>query len=806
MSNFFARYVGIGGGGGGGGVTSLDGLTGALTLVAGTGISIVDGVSTITIASTSAGDLTLTAFGSTPNDAGASLSGQALTLQPADATHPGGVSTTTQSFAGNKTFTGTIAASNLSGTNTGDLVLGTANGLSLIGQVLSLALSSNSTTGALSSIDWITFNGKQGAGNYITALTGDATATGPGSVALTLATVNANVGTFASVTVNAKGLVTAATALSGDATTSGAALTLATVNSNVGTFGAASQVGVFTVNAKGLVTAAANTSIQIAESQVTNLVTDLAAKQSTTLTNAHILVGNSSNVATDVAVSGDLTLANTGALTLNTVNSNVGSFGTATQVSTFTVNAKGLITAASNTAIAIPFSQVTGTVPINQGGTGQTTKAAAFDALSPMTAVGDTTVGGTSGTGTRFPVGTDNFAAIADSVQSLGLIYAPVYSNGDQNNLVRISTTVGSSALTVSVGTSLSSTNFASITFPAYTSGSQTGNSTVRVTSNLSMVVSSGSTLGQRSNVAEYIYVYLINNAGTAEIAVSSTLYDQGLPYNTTAEGGAGAADSRTAIYSSTARTAVPMLLVGRILITEATAGTWNTNASRISMFPFATSNPSGNLPSVTKYTSGSGTFTPDPRTLWLRVRAVAGGGAGAGSGTGTVAGINGGAGNNTTFGGSTAGGGGGGLWNSSGGSGGTSTLGSGHTGVALTGSDGFGASYANILNVFFAGGAGGSSALFGGGAAKSFNNAAGTAGLVNTGGGGQGGGNNGVSSSVAGSGGGAGGCIDVNINNPAASYSYTVGTGGTAGNAGTAGLAGGAGGDGFIIVEEYWV
>lgn len=56
----------------------------------------------------------------------------------------------------------------------------------------------------------------QPAGNYITDLTGDVTASGPGSVAATLATVNANVGSFGSATqasiftVNAKGLITAA--------------------------------------------------------------------------------------------------------------------------------------------------------------------------------------------------------------------------------------------------------------------------------------------------------------------------------------------------------------------------------------------------------------------------------------------------------------------------------------------------------------------------------------------------------------------------------------------------------------------
>lgn len=53
---------------------------------------------------TNTGDVTLATFGSTPNSSGASLSGQILTLQPASDTQPGGVSTTTQSFLGSKTF------------------------------------------------------------------------------------------------------------------------------------------------------------------------------------------------------------------------------------------------------------------------------------------------------------------------------------------------------------------------------------------------------------------------------------------------------------------------------------------------------------------------------------------------------------------------------------------------------------------------------------------------------------------------------------------------------------------------------
>jgi GDSL-like Lipase/Acylhydrolase family len=75
---------------------------------------------------------------------------------------------------------------------------------------------------------------------------------------------------------------TGITALTGDGTAAGSgsvAFTLTTVNSNVGTFGSASSVGSVTLNGKGLATAASAIPIQIAESQVTNLTTDLGGKQ-----------------------------------------------------------------------------------------------------------------------------------------------------------------------------------------------------------------------------------------------------------------------------------------------------------------------------------------------------------------------------------------------------------------------------------------------------------------------------------------------------------------------------------------------
>ena len=64
----------------------------------------VDISGTLTVGGAPIGSIAVGAFGSTPNSAGASVSGSTLTLQPASVTQPGGVSIAAQTFNGAKTF------------------------------------------------------------------------------------------------------------------------------------------------------------------------------------------------------------------------------------------------------------------------------------------------------------------------------------------------------------------------------------------------------------------------------------------------------------------------------------------------------------------------------------------------------------------------------------------------------------------------------------------------------------------------------------------------------------------------------
>lgn len=288
-----------------------------------------------------------------------------VNVQTASTSQPGLLSAADWTTFNNKQATLTIG--NLTDVGTDGIIITGGTG-AVIGAGASIAQTKADAThnGYLSSTDWSTFNGKQAAGNYITALTGDATASGPGSVALTLATVN----------------------------------------SNVGSFGSSTSIPSFTVNAKGLVTAASG-----------NVVIAPAGTLSGTTLNSTVVTSSLTALGT----------ISTGVWQGTVVAVGFGGTGLSsagTSGNILTSNGSAWVSQAPATVSLT--TGVSGVLPLGNGGTGQSTKAPAFDALSPMTTGGDIIYGGASGTGTRLANG-----SAGQFLQSQGGTAAPAWASGN---------------------------------------------------------------------------------------------------------------------------------------------------------------------------------------------------------------------------------------------------------------------------------------------------------------------------------------------------------------------------------------
>jgi hypothetical protein len=209
--------------------------------------------------------------------------------------------------------------------------------------------------------------------------------------------------------------------------------------------------------------------------------------------------------------------------------------------------------------------------------------------------------------------------------------------------------------------------------------------------------------------------------------------------------------------------------------------------------------------PTVTTYTSSSGTYTTPAGAKYLTVKMVGGGGGGGGCG---VFGTNGtgGTGGTTTFGTSllTCNGGVGGNSGGNAPDGGAATIASPAITIAACKGVASGqAGATNIPSFYYGGNSGGASPFGGNGLGTS--NGAGAAAVANTGSGGGAAGVGGTATFASGAGGASGGYIEAIITSPSATYSYAVGAAGTSGTAGTNGSAGGAGGSGYIVVTAYF-
>jgi hypothetical protein len=198
-----------------------------------------------------------------------------------------------------------------------------------------------------------------------------------------------------------------------------------------------------------------------------------------------------------------------------------------------------------------------------------------------------TTLAATTGTITTVNATTGNITTVnAATITATGTITAETLTFEGGGSMTKVPesaiqsiiSSVAANALTVTLSPT-------TLDFRSATLGSGTVVSRV-ISAPVSVVVSSGSTLGTVSGVQSRIVVLALDNAGTVELAVvnlsgGTNLTETGL-ISTTAEGGAGAADSASTVYSTTARTNLAYRVVGYVESTQATAGTWATAPSTI--------------------------------------------------------------------------------------------------------------------------------------------------------------------------------------------------------------------------------
>lgn len=388
MATDFGTFFWPASGGSGSGVTSLNSLVGDITLAAGTGISITPSGQTLTIASTSAGDVTLGAFGSTPNANGLSISvSQVLNMEPADGTHPGGVSILAQTFAGAKTFTGVILASD--GTNS-------APGISFSGDTNTGIYRLGADDLAIAAGSFAGLEIKKSTGSFANVGMGSAPSASD-NYPLLLQRSNVSTGTYAQISnpdtsasskatwqlatdlganTGELSVFTAATATAAYAGSlvlrpSDSTLRLSLIGGDLST-------GYVTTYTGGDYTSTGETTRFNAD-HTNQFMQSVTAPTSPAAglkfyNNAGVfsskttggVVSSFAGVNTGdqtITLTGDITGSGTGSIatTLATVNSNVGSFGSSTAIPSFTVNGKGLVTAASTNVVIAPAGTLTGT-------------------------------------------------------------------------------------------------------------------------------------------------------------------------------------------------------------------------------------------------------------------------------------------------------------------------------------------------------------------------------------------------------------------------------------------------------------
>ena len=322
----------------------------------------------------------------------------------------------------------------------------------------------------VSTLDAATFRTAIGAGTgsgTVTSVSGTAgniTSTGGATPVIDLASGIVTAGTYGSsalipvVTVDTYGRVTTittaanpqgtVTSVSGTGTVSGLTLTGTVTSSGSLTLG-----GALAVTPSDFASQTANTFLA-APNGAPGTPTFRAIVAADVPTLNQNTTGTAANVTGTVAIANGGSGQTTAQLAMNAFAGAVtsGSYlrGNGTNVVMNTIQAADVPTLNQNTTGTA--SNVTGTVAIANGGTGQTTAVNAFDALSPTTTKGDLIV--SNGTdNVRLGVGADTFALVADSAAATGVKWASVGASLTIANDTTTATNLYPTFLTATSGT-----------------------------------------------------------------------------------------------------------------------------------------------------------------------------------------------------------------------------------------------------------------------------------------------------------------------------------------------------------------
>lgn len=199
-----------------------------------------------------------------------------------------------------------------------------------------------------------------------------------------------------------------------------------------------------------------------------------------------------------------------------------------------------------------------------------------------------------------FPVGALTFANAKSYFQQWFSATAaqedPISKYGGIQNLA-LQLTVAASALTIAVkARSLADpTSESPAVIPFRNATITSGDySMLKFTGASSLVVSSGSTLGTANSTPFRLWIVCFNDAGTLRLGVVNCLNGTNiLPlrddavFSSTAEGGAGAADSAHVFYTGTAVSNKALRVLGYAEWSSglATAGTWSSGPTKVQLF-----------------------------------------------------------------------------------------------------------------------------------------------------------------------------------------------------------------------------